>query len=30
VLSKEIREVTGSQQLLRGCIHQSDLPPFLP
>ncbi|MDD8039997.1 MAG: transposase, partial [Acidobacteriota bacterium] len=29
-LSKEIREVTGSQQLLRGCIHQSDLPPFLP
>lgn len=30
VLSEEIRGLAGSQILLRGCIRQSDLPPFLP
>ncbi len=29
-LIREIQKLTGSQALLRGCIHQSDLPPFLP
>jgi len=27
---REIQELTGSQELLRGWIHQSDLPPFSP
>jgi transposase len=30
ILVDEIRCLAGSQSLLRGCIHQSDLPPFLP
>jgi transposase len=30
VLSDEICCLAASQSLLRGCIHQSDLPPFLP
>jgi hypothetical protein len=30
VLSDEICCLATSQPLLRGCIHQSDLPPFLP
>jgi len=30
VLSAEICGLAVSQRLLRGCIHQSDLPPFLP
>jgi transposase len=29
-LITEIQKLTGSQNLLRGCIHQSELPPFLP
>jgi transposase len=29
-LSEEIRSLAGSQNLLQGCILQSDLPPFLP
>jgi transposase len=30
VLSDEICRLAASQPRLRGCIHQSDLPPFLP
>jgi transposase len=30
VLSDEICRLSASQRLLRGCIHQSELPPFLP
>jgi len=30
VLADEICRLADSQSLLRGCIHQSDLPPFLP
>ncbi len=30
VLSDEICRLVSSQPLLRGCIQQSDLPPFLP
>jgi transposase len=30
VLSAEICGLATSQRLLRGCIQQSDLPPFLP
>ena len=30
VLSDEICQLAGAQPLLRGCIHQSDLPSFLP
>lgn len=30
VLSDEICKLSSSQQLLRGCIKQSDLPSFLP
>jgi transposase len=30
VLADEICRVAASQPLLRGCIEQSDLPPFLP
>jgi transposase len=30
VLSDEICRLTASQSLMRGCIEQSDLPPFLP
>ena len=29
VLTEEICRLAGSQPLLRGCIQQSDLPPFL-
>jgi len=30
ILADEIRCLAASQTLLRGCIRQSDLPPFLP
>jgi len=30
VLAEEIRHLGASQRLLRGCIQQSELPPFLP
>mgnify|MGYP001583934178 CR=1 FL=1 len=30
VLSNEICRLAASQSLLRACIHQSELPPFLP
>ena len=30
VLSDKICCLVAAQLLLRGCIHQSDLPPFLP
>jgi len=30
VLAEEIRHLSASQRHLRGCIKQSDLPPFLP
>ena len=30
VLAKEICRLAASQHLLRACIQQSDLPPFLP
>ena len=30
VLADEICRLAASQSLLRGCIRQSDLPPFLP
>jgi transposase len=30
VLAEEICRLAASQPLLRGCIEQSDLPPFLP
>jgi putative transposase len=30
VLSDEVCKLSTSQQLLRGCIKQSDLPSFLP
>jgi len=30
ILSAEICGLAASQRLLRGCIHQSKLPPFLP
>jgi len=30
VLADEICHLSASQPLLRGCIHQSKLPPFLP
>jgi len=30
VLTSEICQLATSQRLLRGCIEQSDLPPFLP
>jgi len=30
VLANEIFCLASSQSLLRGCIHQSELPPFLP
>ena len=30
VLADEICSLAASQRLLRGCIHQSELPPFLP
>ncbi len=30
VLAEETCRLAGSQSLLRGCIEQSDLPPFLP
>jgi transposase len=30
LLAAEICRLAGSQRLLRGCIHQSELPPFLP
>lgn len=30
VLADEICRLAASQSLLRGCIHQSELPPFLP
>lgn len=30
VLAEEVCRLAASQSLLRGCIEQSDLPPFLP
>ncbi len=30
VLAEHICQLAASQRLLRGCIQQSDLPPFLP
>jgi len=30
ILAKEICRLAASQHLLRACIQQSDLPPFLP
>jgi transposase len=30
ILAFEICRLASSQSLLRGCIHQSELPPFLP
>ena len=30
LLSRELRDLAGSQRRLRGCISHSGLPPFLP
>jgi transposase len=30
VLAEQVCRVAASQSIMRGCIHRSDLPPFLP